>query len=70
MRIKKSKLKLSETSAIKGRSSEARDIELKRLDVIEDLEALMKKYARATGDDSLAKRKHKVGKGPQDFDAK
>jgi len=67
---KNSNLKLSESSAIKGRSSDARDLELKRCDIIEDLEKLMKKYAAAVGDDSLTKRKHKLGKGPQDYNAK
>jgi len=63
-------LKLSETSAIKGRSSDARELELRRLEIVEDLEELMKKYAKAVGDDSLTKRKHKIGKGPQDFGSK
>ena len=70
MRNKKSKLQLSESSAVKGRSSEARELELERLEVVEELEKLMKKYAKAVGDDSLTKRKYKVGKGPQDFGSK
>ena len=70
MGFKKSNLKLSESSAIKGRSSEARELELKRLEIVEELEKVMKKYAKAVGDDSLTKRKYPVGKGPQDYGSK
>ena len=67
---KKNVSNLSETSAIKSRSSEAADLERDRLAIVKDLEKLMKSYSKIVGDDSLTKRKYSVGKGPQDFSDK
>ncbi len=70
MKKNKNTAQLENTSAIKGRSSEAADLERQRLEITKELEKLMKKYARATGDKSFTARKHKVGKAPNDFKVK
>ena len=67
---KKNVSNLSETSVIKARSSEARDLEKDRLEVVKELEKLVKRYSKIVGDSSLTKRKYRVGKGPQDFSDK
>lgn len=67
---KKNVSALSETSAVKSRSSEAADLEKDRLAVVKELEKLMKRYSNVVGDKNLAKRKYKIGKGPQDFSEK
>lgn len=67
---KKNVSALSETAAIKSRSSEAADLERDRLAIVKDLEKLMKRYSKVVGDKSLAKRKYSIGKGPHDFSAK
>ncbi len=64
---KKNVSALSETAAIKSRSSEAIDLEKDRLAIIKDLEKYMKRYSRIVKDNSLTKRKYRVGKGPHDF---
>lgn len=58
---------LDNTSAIKGRSSEASDLERERLEIVKDLEKLMKQYAKATGDKKYTERKNKLGDAPNDF---
>lgn len=70
MKKNKNTAQLENTSAIKGRSSEAADLERQRLEITKELEKLMKKYARATGDKSFSARKYNVGKAPNDFEAK
>ena len=66
---------ITKTLSIQGRSEDAREIELERLEITRELEQLMKKYAKITGQKDLAKRKHKgvrgsvkVGEGANDFD--
>ncbi len=68
MKKDKNKAQLANTSAIKGRSSEACELERKRLEIVKELEKLMKDYAKVTGDDKYTKRKFKVGKAPNDFE--
>jgi hypothetical protein len=67
---KKSNTNLSETSVIKARSAEAATLERDRLAIVKDIEKLMKRYAKITGDSNLAKRKYRVGKAPNDFSEK
>ena len=66
---KKKSASLAQTEAIKTRAGMAEKLEKERLDVIKEMEKLMKKYAKATGNRKIGKRQHKVGKAPNDFQA-
>ncbi len=66
---KKNSANLAHTEAIKTRAGMAEALELERLELTKEMEQLMKKYAKATGEKKLAKRQHKVGKAPNDFKA-
>ena len=65
--VKNKSANLAHTEAIKTRAGMAEALELERLEVIKEMEQLMKKYAKATGDSKIGKRQHKVGKAPNDF---
>ena len=60
---------LAQTEAIQTRAGMAAKLEKERLELHKEMESLMKKYAKATGLKKLAKRKHKLGKAPNDFKA-
>ena len=60
---------LAQTEAIKTRAGMAEALELERLELTKEMEKLMKKYAKATGNGKLGKRAKKVGKAPNDFKA-
>lgn len=60
---------LAETEVIQGRVGTAKKLEKERFEVIRDMEKLMAEYAKLTGDKSYAKRKYKLGKGPNDYNA-
>ncbi len=66
---KKKSANLAQTEAIKTRAGMAEKLEKERLVLKKEMEKLMKKYARATGNRKLGKRQHKVGKAPNDFKA-
>lgn len=66
---KKKTANLANTEAIKTRAGMAEALELERLELTKEMEQLMKKYAKATGNSKLGKRQHKVGKAPNDFKA-
>ena len=66
---KKKSADLAQTEAIKTRAGMAEKLEKERLEIIKDMEKLMKKYAKATGNGKIGKRQHKVGKAPNDFQA-
>ncbi|MBO5907908.1 MAG: hypothetical protein J6Q85_07140 [Clostridia bacterium] len=68
MKKDKNTAQLENTSAIKGRSSEACDLERRRLEIVKELEKLMREYAKATGDDKYTRRKFSVGKAPNDYE--
>ena len=55
--------------AVKTRAGMAEKLEKERLELKNEMEKLMKKYAKATGLKNLGKRQHKVGKAPNDFKA-
>ena len=66
---KKKSTDLAQTEAIKTRAGMAAKLENERLELKKEMEALMKKYAKATGISKYGKRQHKVGKAPNDFKA-
>ena len=66
---KKKSADLAQTEAIKTRAGMAEKLEKERLEVVKEMEKLMKKYAKATGAKKLGKRQQKVGKAPNDFKA-
>lgn len=66
---KKKSADLAQTEAIKTRAGMAEKLEKERLEIIKDMEKLMKKYAKATGNGKFSKRQYKVGKAPNDFKA-
>ena len=70
MKKNQNEAQLDNTQAVKGRSSEAEELERKRLEIIKDIEDLMEEYARITDDNRFTKRKFKMGKAPNDFGSK
>ena len=66
---KKKSANLAQTEAIKTRAEMAEKLEKERLELNKEMEALMKKYAKATGQRKLGQRKHKLGKAPNDYRA-
>ncbi len=60
---------IAQTEAIKTRAGMAEKLEKERLELKKEMEAIMKKYAKATGQRKLGQRKHKVGKAPNDYRA-
>ncbi len=68
--MKKKSAKIADTNVEKTRMEKAHELELERLGVQRELEAVMAKYAKITGQKDLKKRKHKVGKAPNDYNVK
>ena len=66
---KKKSTSLAQTEAVQTRAGMAEKLEKERLELKKEMEKLMKKYAKATGLRKLGKRKYKVGKAPNDFQA-
>ena len=60
---------MAQLEAVKTRAGMAEKLEKERLEVIKEMEKLMKKYAKATGNKKIGKRQQKVGKAPNDFKA-
>ena len=70
LKNRKHDARLSETEFMQDRSFEAEDLELKRLDIVREIEKLMAKYADESGVSKLKDRKHKVGNAPNDWNKK
>ena len=64
--MKNKRSRLVDTYAVKGKYSETAELEIKRLEIKEDLEKLMNEYAKLTGKKEL-KRRVKVGQAPNDW---
>lgn len=64
---KKKTAALGQTYAVLDRTSEAADLEKRRLAITREMEKLMKEYARITGDKQYSERKRKVGSAPNDW---
>jgi len=60
---------VAQLEAVKTRAGMAEQLEKERLELKNEMEKLMKEYAKATGLSKLGKRQHKVGKAPNDFKA-
>ena len=60
---------VAQLEAVKTRAGMAEKLEKERLELKVEMEKLMKKYAKATGNSKLGKRAQKVGKAPNDFKA-
>ena len=60
---------VAQLEAVKTRAGLAEQLEMERLELKNEMEKLMKEYAKATGLSKLGKRQHKVGKAPNDFKA-
>ena len=60
---------VAQLEAVKTRAGLAEQLEMERLELKNEMEKLMKEYAKATGLKKLGKRQHKVGKAPNDFKA-
>ena len=65
-RIKKSS-KLSKTSAIQVRATEAEELEKKKLGIKKEMEKIMAEYAKITGFNKLRARRYRVGDAPNDW---
>lgn len=68
--MKKKNAKLAETESVRARSSEAEELELRRLDITREIEKLMTQYANESGETQLKQRKAKVGSAPNDWNKK
>lgn len=68
--MKNKSANIADTNVEKNRMEKAYELELERLAVKNELEKIVAKYAKLTGQKELAKRKHKVGAAPNDFDKK
>jgi chemotaxis regulatin CheY-phosphate phosphatase CheZ len=66
---KKKSTNVAQLEAVKTRAGLAEQLEKERLELKNEMEKLMKEYAKATGLKKLGKRQHKVGKAPNDFKA-
>ena len=66
---KKKNSRLADTEATKGRGSRAHQLEVERLELKEEIEAIMTEYARLTGIPDFKARRYKVGKAPNDYKA-
>jgi chemotaxis regulatin CheY-phosphate phosphatase CheZ len=66
---KKQSTNVAQLEAVKTRAGMAEQLEKERLELKNEMEKLMKEYAKATGLKKLGKRQHKVGKAPNDFKA-
>lgn len=64
---KKNFAALSNSEVVNGRANMAAKIEQERLELKKEMEKLMVKYAKATGNRKYAKRKYKVGEAPNDW---
>ena len=64
---KKKSPRLADTQVTKTRHSRAHQLEMERLEVKAEIEAIMKEYARQTGNPDFASRHYAVGKAPNDF---
>ena len=58
---------LASSNMVNARRDEAERLERQRLEVNRKLEALMKKYARVTGDRKVARRRRVLGLSPNDW---
>lgn len=58
---------LASSYMVDARRDEVAKLEKKRLEINAKLEQQMKKYAKATGDRSVARRRHTLGKAPNDW---
>jgi hypothetical protein len=56
-----------DTETTRDRASVANKLELEKLKVKKEIEALMKEYAKISGNRELSRRAHKVGKAPNDW---
>ena len=65
--MKKKTAALGQTYAILDRTSEAAELEKRRLDITREMEKLMKEYSKITGDKQYSERKRKVGSAPNDW---
>ena len=54
----------------RDRESEIKRLERERLMINEEIEALLKDYAKESGNNSYKPRKHKFGKSPNDYSYK
>lgn len=68
--MKKKSANIADTNVEKNRMEKAYELEAERLAVKRELEKVVAKYAKLTGQKDLKKRKHKVGAAPNDFDVK
>jgi hypothetical protein len=65
-KIRKS-AKLSKTSSMQNRASEAEELEKKKLGIKREMEKIMAEYAKITGFSKLRARKYRVGEAPNDW---
>lgn len=68
--MKKKSAAIAGTNTETTRMQKAHELEVERLAVKRELEEVMAKYAKLSGQKSLKKRKNKVGEAPNDYDVK
>ena len=58
---------LMDTRVTQDRYAVANELEMEKLKVKEEIEILMRQYAKISGYKELGKRQHEVGKAPNDW---
>lgn len=61
---------LASSNMVNTRRDESARLEKRRLEINAKLEEQMRRYARATGDKSVVRRRHRLGKSPNDWSPK
>ena len=65
--MKKRSSKLKDSAQVKGRVTKADELNCERMQIKEELEQLMREYARLTGFKYVADRPYKLGDAPNDW---
>lgn len=58
---------LMDTETSRDRAAVANELELEKLELKKEIEALMREYAKASGNRELSRRAHRVGRAPNDW---
>lgn len=65
MKVKSARL--TDSFAVNERSARIDEIEQERMELKEEMEQIMKEYAKITGHKALARRRYKLGAAPNDW---
>ena len=65
MKVKSARL--ADTGAVNERSARIDEIEQEKMELKEEMEKIMKEYAKITGYKALKRRRYKLGEAPNDW---